>query len=478
MKLTRHGVHDQVFNFGCAALVFFMPIHPRVLPPVILIMVLNWIIDGRFITRIPRIFTERRRFLTFCFSALYLLYLIGLLYTKNMTYAWFDLEVKLSLFIFPFLFATSDLTFERGNLAARRIAAIIYCLLLFVTTWLQRTEYGILFFGILTWIILFGIAFIFSDILFPCFTVRKQVIATFVAGCFVGTLILLMHAAANYFYLDDKGAFYYKPLGWFFHPSYISMYLNFAAAAVTLELLNRKEETGMWAKIGMALLVLYFVVLIFLLGSKSGLIVMATLALLLAVFMVLVRKRFVRGMIILVASAVVFYGGIKLFSYTAERVNLSLGDLENTKGKGVQTDNSIGTRLEIWEDSWQIIRENWLIGVGTGDVKDVLLEKYKNDHFLIGYEDRRNAHEQYLQTFIVLGIVGFLTLFAMIIIPAIYALREKYYLYLIFLLIFAINIMVESMLENQAGVIFYAFFNVFLFSKRKAIPGDDLSESK
>jgi hypothetical protein len=38
--------------------------------------------------------------------------------------------------------------------------------------------------------------------------------------------------------------------------------------------------------------------------------------------------------------------------------------------------------------------------------------------------------------------------------------------------------MVESMLENQAGVIFYAFFNVFLFSKKKAILPDDLPESK
>ena len=33
-----------------------------------------------------------------------------------------------------------------------------------------------------------------------------------------------------------------------------------------------------------------------------------------------------------------------------------------------------------------------------------------------------------------------------------------------FLLIFAINILFESMLESQAGVIFYAFFNVLFFT--------------
>jgi len=478
MTLTRHGVHNQIFIFGCAALAFFMPIHPKILPPIILIMVLNWLIDGRFIKTIPKIFTDRHRFLIFSFAFLYLLYVIGLLYSENMAYAKFDLEVKLSLFLFPFLFASSDLTFETGTFFEKRIAAIIYCILLFITTWLQRTEFGILFFGVLTWIMLFGILFIFSDLIVPYFSVRKQIIASFVTGCFIGSLILLMHAASNYLYLEDHGAFYYKPLGWIFHPSYISMYLNFALAAVALELLNSKQVYGLWGKIGMAVLICYFITLIFLLGSKSGLIVLAMLAFLLVLYQVFIRKKIWMGIIVLVVSTLIFYCGINFFSYTAKRVNLSLGSISNQQGSALDKENSINTRLEIWKDSWQIISENWLYGVGTGDVKDVLLEKYKKDHFLIGYKDRRNAHEQFLQTFIALGVIGFLTLFAMIILPAWASLRDRYYLYLVFLLIFAVNIMVESMLENQAGVIFYAFFNVLLFSKRKATLADDLSELK
>lgn len=478
MTLTRHSVHNQVFIFGCSALAFFMPIHPKVLPPLILIMVLNWIIDGRFIKKIPAIFKERRRLLIFSFASLYLLYLIGLLHTDNMIYAKFDLEVKLSLFIFPFLFATSDLNFEKGSLPEKRIAAIIYCILLFITTWLQRADYGILFFGVLTWIMLFGLLYIFSDLLVPDFSVRKQIIASFVAGCLIGSLILLMHAASNYIYLEDHGAFYYKPLGWIFHPSYISMYLNFAIAAIALELLNSNKGNGLWGKAGMVVLIFYFIILIFLLGSKSGLIVLAALAFLLVIYQVFVRKKFWMGIVILVASILVFYSGLNFFSYTAKRVNLSFRDIANQQESKRQSDNSILTRIEIWEDSWQIIHENWLYGVGTGDVKDVLLAKYKKDRFLVGYQDRRNAHEQYLQTFIALGLLGFLTLFAMIFLPAWSALHDKYYLYFVFLLIFAINIMVESMLENQAGVIFYAFFNVLLFSKRKVILADDPSKLK
>jgi|GEM_PF-206751 len=478
MKLTRVGIHNQIFIFGCSALAFFMAIHPKVLPPIILIMVLNWMIDGRFIKKIPLIFKERRRLLIFSFASLYLLYLIGLLHTVNMAYARFDLEVKLSLIVFPVLFATSDLDFVKGTLGEKRIAAVVYCILLFITTWLQQPDYGILFFGVLTWIMLFGILFIFSDLLFPSFSVRKQIIASFIAGCLIGSLILLMHAASSFLYLDDRGAFYYKTLGWIFHPSYISMYFNFAITAVAIELLNSKQGYSLLGRIALVILILYFIVLIFLLGSKSGLIVLAILALLLVVFLIFIRMKAWMGFIALAASVLVFYAGLTLFSYTAGRVSLSIGDVSNQKESKIQEDNSILTRLEIWEDSWQIISRNWLYGVGTGDVKDVLLDKYKTDHFLIGYEGRRNAHEQYLQTFIALGIAGFLTLFAMIMLPAWSALHDKYYLYFVFLLIFAVNIMVESMLENQAGVIFYAFFNVLLFSKRKAIPSDDLSRLK
>jgi O-antigen ligase len=478
MTLTRHGVHNQIFIFGCAALAFFMPVHPKVLPPVIIIMILNWLVDGRFIRRIPGIFKDRSCFLIFSFASLYLLYVIGLLYTENMAYAKFDLEVKLSLFIFPFLFATSDLNFAKGTFSEKRIAAIVYCLLLFLTTWLQRTEYGILFFTVLTWIMLFGILFIFSDMLVPSYPVRKQITASFVAGCLIGSLILLLHAASRYLYLDDHGSFYYWPLSWIFHPSYYSMYLDFAITALALELLNSKQVYRLWGKVLMSVLLLYFIILIFLLGSKSGLLVLAALALLLVLYQVFVRKKFWMGIVVLAVSILAFYCGVNFFSYTAERVNLSLGSISNQQGSALDKENSINTRLEIWKDSWQIIKKNWLFGVGTGDVKDVLIEKYKKDHFVVGYKDRRNAHEQFLQTFIALGIVGFLILFAMIILPAWTALRHRHYLYFVFLVIFAINIMVESMLENQAGVIFYAFFNVFLFSKRKAILADDLSKSK
>ena len=90
------------------------------------------------------------------------------------------------------------------------------------------------------------------------------------------------------------------------------------------------------------------------------------------------------------------------------------------------------------------------------------MDKYKEKNLWFTYDHKLNAHNQFIQTFISIGVLGFLTLLASIIIPMIYAIKRNNMIYVFFLLLFFINILVESMLENQAGVVFYAFFSSFL----------------
>jgi O-antigen ligase len=105
--------------------------------------------------------------------------------------------------------------------------------------------------------------------------------------------------------------------------------------------------------------------------------------------------------------------------------------------------------------------------VGTGDVKDHLLEKYREKQLYNALGLELNAHNQYLQTMLALGIIGLLILLLNIVLPALYGMEMKHYLYLIFLILVAFNFLFESMLETQAGVVFYAFFNAYLFAIKK-----------
>jgi O-antigen ligase len=91
---------------------------------------------------------------------------------------------------------------------------------------------------------------------------------------------------------------------------------------------------------------------------------------------------------------------------------------------------------------------------------------YKERGMKGAFEHQLNAHNEYYQVFISLGIIGFILLLVTLYFPFIFAFRTGNTIYLLFLLIVVLNFLTESMFETQAGVMFYAFFNSLLcFSK-------------
>ena len=76
-------------------------------------------------------------------------------------------------------------------------------------------------------------------------------------------------------------------------------------------------------------------------------------------------------------------------------------------------------------------------------------------------EHKLNAHSQFLQTGIALGIPGLSALVAMLLVPLSLR-RNRFILFISLTVIMTLNFLVESMLEVQAGVIFYAYFSSLL----------------
>ena len=139
-----------------------------------------------------------------------------------------------------------------------------------------------------------------------------------------------------------------------------------------------------------------------------------------------------------------------------------------TNGDNAENDQSTALRIAIWHSASIVISENWLTGTGTGDVKDELRKEYNNEKIVVAIKENLNAHNQFLQTFAALGIIGFLTLCTTLCIPLLQSWKMGNYLFVSFFLILIANFCVESMLETQAGVVFYAFFNsLFLFSEKE-----------
>jgi O-antigen ligase len=127
--------------------------------------------------------------------------------------------------------------------------------------------------------------------------------------------------------------------------------------------------------------------------------------------------------------------------------------IANSKTKNNNTVESNSARIIMWSTSVDVWNENFLCGVGTGDYDDALTEKnrqYKN--FGVASE-RLNAHNQFLNTGVQLGLLGVVVLL-MIFLSA-YFNPTKSIWYTLILLVFFINFLVESFLETQAGIILF-----------------------
>ena len=128
-------------------------------------------------------------------------------------------------------------------------------------------------------------------------------------------------------------------------------------------------------------------------------------------------------------------------------------------------------RVAIWKCSADILKTHWLAGVGTGDVQDSLQQTYENRKFYFAsMYNRYNAHNQYLQITLANGLTGLLILLSCIFYPLLYY-RKKFSgnIYFLFLLLFAVISITESLLEVNKGIIWYSFFNsIFAFGYLKS----------
>jgi len=113
-------------------------------------------------------------------------------------------------------------------------------------------------------------------------------------------------------------------------------------------------------------------------------------------------------------------------------------------------------RLVSWQNTWEIIRENPIFGVGTGDYKNALKTVYEAD----GYEFPENSHSQYLYFWAMAGIIG-LSLFIGIIIYWINHLKtcSKEFMYGIsFVAFYAITMLPDAVLIQQMDNLSFSLF--------------------
>jgi O-antigen ligase len=389
-------------------------VHDRLALLFAVLMLLNWILTGNFRARFKHMVGSRKQLPLLLFTLLFFIYMAGLFWTKNMHYGIIDLELKVPLFLFPFIFATSRNLIFKGKRVVNLFLA-------------------------------------------------------YMAGCFFSTMIFIFNAFSNFIQSNSYDEFYYTKLAIYQHTTYMSMFLSLAIAMALFLLLFRKQMLSRQVQFFTIGLIPYYFILVVLLSSKAGIFCMGLIFVASIMAMLLYGKKKLHAIVAFAFVFAAFAIAQGMFPNSFGRMKVVSKTISSRPETGSDAIESTAERVLIWDAALGIIKRNFFTGVGTGDVKDALFAQYELNNFKNGKLMKLNAHNQYLQTFIALGLSGILILLAGFFWPLWFSVKKSYLIYVAFILIVAFNFLFESMLERQAGMMFYAFFNTFFFTIKEEL---------
>jgi O-antigen ligase len=400
-------------SFFLSLLALSLPWLTKASVPIIIISLISVSIESKL--KIRNFKSQKILLLPIIF---YLMHLTGMVNTGNMQEGWFDLEVKLSIILFPLLFLFKEK--------------------------IHRKEFRLIFYGL-------------------------------AMGCLINALLSfgkgMAHYEANPVSVFESFSSYNFSYG--LHPSYLSFYCSICAAFFLFSAVAAlKMKTKFhWLYIAATLL---FSLLTILHGSKSGVISLVVIFLFSIGYMIQIKtgKKIIAGfaitfILISLLTPVISPVMTARMLHAVKLRELKWSELES---KYKHTKSSSEARLLIWNASWELLKEN-PTGAGTGDVKDVLMEKYRSEDMRGAYDLQLNCHNQFLQSGIGLGWIGVITLVLMLVVPLILKAKQGDIFSFTFLIVLNFNLAVESMLEKQAGVIFISFFYCLILAPR--IPPDE-----
>jgi O-antigen ligase len=255
------------------------------------------------------------------------------------------------------------------------------------------------------------------------------------------------------------------------------MYLS--AAIAFIYYIVTETDSKRIVKIFFIVIVPYFIFHIFLLSSRAGYISFVFMLLSVTFFIFLRYKQkllSVSFLLLLIFFAILLLKNPRIIRNFNELSNLfseKSNTVENYNAHDYivniiknNENNIYDARFYVWKSSIETIKENFWTGVGVSNA-DAELEKRL---VKFGFDSKTvksfNSHNQFLDTWIEVGIVGVLLLLSVFISAFIISLKRKDALFFILTGILFINLFFETMLNRFAGVAFFAlFFSLFLFPK-------------
>jgi O-antigen ligase len=385
---------------------------PKALLVLILLLFIIWVYEGHFSEKWS--FLKANKYF-FALPLLFLAYGFGLLYTENISYGFQKIETRLSFLFLPILLPT----------------------LRFANWKLNMEKYAYWFIGAAT------------------------------TGAF-----LSITRGLYYYFVErtalNSGEFIENPVGYnylfsshltglFMHPGYYAVFVLVAIfVLINLFLKNRKKHLNIWTILAFFILM----ALVFLSYAKAALLVLVVLC---AVFGFQVAYRF-KKLIYLAYSGLLAIMVLLIFYFfvpnTQERIQ-AIRDVQNQKLDPTSTE-STQARVHAWMAAKSTLAKSPIFGFGTGDGNDELFKTYEEKGYTGALSVELNAHNEYLQTGLALGLIGVLFLIFPMVLALRRAFQTKNFMLASWSFAALIVFLFESYLNTLAGSLFFSlFFTIF-----------------
>jgi O-antigen ligase len=148
----------------------------------------------------------------------------------------------------------------------------------------------------------------------------------------------------------------------------------------------------------------------------------------------------------------------------------TIWELYEYKNNNKAGEHSTTQRIEYLKAAKEIVKNNFLTGVGTGNVQIAFDNEYNKSNSQLESKWRLRAHNQFITFLITFGIFGFLWIVFAMFYPFIKLKGYKSFLFIVFFFIAVLSFFNEDTLETQAGITFFVFFySILLFSKENPV---------
>jgi O-antigen ligase len=120
-------------------------------------------------------------------------------------------------------------------------------------------------------------------------------------------------------------------------------------------------------------------------------------------------------------------------------------------------------RISLWQSAFSLIKSNFIVGVGTGDIQNELNKVYiKSGKDELIKVENLNTHNQFIEITAENGIIGLILFLAIFVLMTVISVKNKNIIYLVFIAIVFFSFLFETMLNRLAGLSFFSLFSFFL----------------